>query len=67
MHKLESEFFDTMKQMIENIERIYYLKNNGLRNSDDTLEQIGHELLGYDIAKQEYVKRVEKELEECEC
>ena len=64
MHKLESEFFDTMKQTIENIERIYYLKNNGLLNSDDTLEQIGHELLGYDIAKQEYVKRVEKELEQ---
>lgn len=64
MHKLESEFFDTMKQTIENIERIYNLKNNGLRNSDDTLEQIGHELLGYDIAKQEYVKRVERELGE---
>ena len=64
MHKLESEFFDTMKQTIENIERIYNLKNNGLRNIDDTLEQIGHELLGYDIAKQEYVKRVERELGE---
>ena len=64
MYKLESEFFDTMKQTIENIERIYNLKNNGLRNSDDTLEQIGHELVGYDIAKQEYVKRVERELGE---